>query len=171
MSFWDRYNERVTLQHGWDVELTCAKCGHVGIPKYDGWQSKHSIAFGRTAVVYALVSCPDCGRSLESEAAEWLVETFPPVRTHPACRRLLIGFVLVFVLATVYTITVATTDFYTGFPALLLLMPLIPVLNYRIASLRFRCACGRPRYIFMGLLGRSYCHRCSTCGRLLRLRD
>ena len=101
MSLWDRYNERVKLQHGWEVELTCADCGHVDVPKYDGWQSKYNSAFGLTPVVYARLSCSGCGRSLRTEAGEWLVETFSAVRTHPACRRLLIGFVLLILLALV----------------------------------------------------------------------
>ena len=122
--------------------------------------------------MYARLSCSGCGRSLGSEAGEWLVETFPAVRTHPACRRLLIGFVLLILLAlAACTIIEVTTDFHGVFRGFLLLIPLSFVLNYRIASLRLRCECGRPRYIFMGLLGRSYCQRCSTCGRLLRLRD
>ena len=28
---------------------------------------------------------------------------------------------------------------------------------------------GNPEYSFLGLLRRSYCYRCSSCGRLLRL--
>jgi hypothetical protein len=43
--------------------------------------------------------------------------------------------------------------------------------NYQIASIRCWCECGRPGYKFMGLLGRSYCYRCSSCGRRLRLKD
>jgi hypothetical protein len=54
---------------------------------------------------------------------------------------------------------------------LLLLAPAIFWFNWRIASIRHRCACGRPDYRLMGLIGRSYAFRCSTCGRLLRLRD
>ena len=172
MSFGDRYNERLKLQHGWEVELTCAKCGHSGIPKYAGWQSKNRVAFGRTVVVYARLSCPKCGRSLETEAGDWLVDTFAAVSTHPACRRLLIGFILLilllFVICTIATIATGSFGAFAGF---LLLAPAGMLLNYRVASLRFRCACGRPCYIFMGLLGRSSCERCSTCGRLLRLRS
>ena len=49
--------------------------------------------------------------------------------------------------------------------------PAIMVFNYRISSVRRTCGCGSPDYIFMGLLGRSYCFRCSSCGNLLRMRD
>jgi hypothetical protein len=49
--------------------------------------------------------------------------------------------------------------------------PGIMIFNYQIASLRRQCACGRPDYRFLGMLGRSYCYRCDSCGRLLRIRD
>ena len=54
---------------------------------------------------------------------------------------------------------------------LVFIRPLILWMNWQIASLRHQCECGRPGYKFMGLLGRSYAYRCSTCGKLLRLRD
>ena len=49
--------------------------------------------------------------------------------------------------------------------------PAVMWCNYRIHSIRHECECGKPDYLFMGLLGRSSCHRCSSCGKLLRLRD
>ncbi|MEW6555699.1 MAG: hypothetical protein AB1384_15630 [Actinomycetota bacterium] len=54
------------------------------------------------------------------------------------------------------------------------LLVLIPLLDRGTATLRQSCDCGSPDYIFMGMLGRSYCFRCfrcASCGRLLRLRD
>ena len=56
-------------------------------------------------------------------------------------------------------------------PYFLLLQPMILLFNWQVHSPRFRCDCGQPAYKFMGMLGRSYCYRCSSCGRLLRLRD
>jgi hypothetical protein len=52
-----------------------------------------------------------------------------------------------------------------------LVLPAVFWFNSQVHSIRHRCECGRPDYVFMGLLGRSYCYRCSTCGRILRLRD
>ena len=43
--------------------------------------------------------------------------------------------------------------------------------RWRIRRLRSACPCGTPRNRFMGMLGRTYCLRCSNCGRLLRFRD
>ncbi len=57
----------------------------------------------------------------------------------------------------------------TGLP--LLLPPAIFWFNWQIHGARHRCDCGQPAYVFLGLLGRSYCYRCSTCGKLLRLWD
>jgi hypothetical protein len=46
----------------------------------------------------------------------------------------------------------------------------IRTFNRRVYGLKAQCACGQPAYHFMGLLGRTDCYRCATCGRLLRLR-
>ncbi len=54
---------------------------------------------------------------------------------------------------------------------ILLLPPAIFWFNWQIHGARHRCECGQPAYVFMGLLERSYCYRCSTCGKLLRVRD
>jgi hypothetical protein len=53
----------------------------------------------------------------------------------------------------------------------LLITPATMWCNYRIASIRQQCPCGKPDYLFMGLLGKSYCYRCTSCGTRLRLRD
>jgi hypothetical protein len=60
---------------------------------------------------------------------------------------------------------------YAMIPYFLLLQPMIFLFNWQVQSPGFRCDCGEPAYKFMGLLGRSYCYRCSSCARLLRLRD
>ncbi|MDY0165578.1 MAG: hypothetical protein RBS80_03495 [Thermoguttaceae bacterium] len=51
------------------------------------------------------------------------------------------------------------------------LVPAIFWFNWRIHGIRHRCECGKPVFLFMGMLGQSYCYRCSSCGKLLRLRD
>jgi hypothetical protein len=61
---------------------------------------------------------------------------------------------------------------YTALAGLsLLLLPNMFWFNWQVHGIRHRCECGNPDYLFMGLLGRSYCYRCSSCGKLLRLRD
>jgi hypothetical protein len=49
--------------------------------------------------------------------------------------------------------------------------PLALWFNWRDASLRSRCQCGKPEYELLGLLGRSYCYRCRSCGQPLLFRD
>jgi hypothetical protein len=74
----------------WHVPLTCTRCGHEALPRYDGWTQCMAARFGDRSTIYADLFCDHCGE---------------------------------------------------------------------------------PDYVFLGMLGRSYCYRCSSCGRLLRLRD
>jgi hypothetical protein len=176
-----RYNERLRHRHGWAVELTCPACGVTAVPAMNGWTPSLAVNFGNTPTVYANLRCPSCGADLRGEAGEKLVELFAGVPTPPANRRLLAGFVarlvgvMLVLMAGLYLGVHVGWWGYQAFQALTLLpmlvMPLILWLNWRIASLRFLCECGKPDYDFMGLLGRSYCYRCHSCGRPLRLRD
>ena len=169
------YREAMELHHGWEVELECSACGHCGLPEYKGWTPRYSISFGTTPTVFADLGCPACGRDLKPEAGDKLVEMFSQVEIPRANRRLLMGYfllttALVAASAVIYAVTGSA---YSAIPLFFLIpmLALIPVFNRKIASLRQDCACGAPDFIFMGLLGRSYCLRCASCGRLLRLRD
>ena len=93
------------------------------------------------------------------------------------------AFIALMVGALLFLLTGASLSFFAGWHSfggiltrtpllfLPLLAPTIMWFNWQIASIRCRCECGKPAYKFMGMLGRSYCYRCSSCGRLLRLRD
>ena len=181
MSLLTRYRERLQNEHGWQVELECSQCGHVGLPKCDGWTPSNVIRLGDKPTIYANVTCPECGKSLKDEAGHKLVELFSGVVTSAQNKRLLYGFVLVALVLPLILFAVLYTGFVVGWWGNLafvwlnlvwiLATPAILVFNYKVASIRFICECGKPHYLFMGLLGRSCCYRCSTCGRLLRLRD
>ena len=89
-------------------------------------------------------------------------------------KRLLVWFVIAVLLIVTLPIVaqvVLRPGFHVASFGVILVLPLIFAVNYSIASTRKRCPCGVPNYIFMGMLARTYCYRCSTCGRLLRLRD
>ncbi len=169
------YRQDMEHKHGWEVELECPACGYGGLPRYKGWAPRYPVAFGTTPTIFAQLECPSCGRDLEPEAGAKLVELFSQVDIPRANRRLLMVFALAAaVLVAASALVFAFTRSVLGIIPLLLLTPMlasIPIFNRKIASLRQRCDCGEPDYIFMGMLGRSYCFRCSNCGRLLRLRD
>ena len=178
MNLKDRITEhRQALEHkhGWDVGLECPGCGYSGLPAYTGWKPRYSMAFGTTPTIYACLECPSCGRDLEPEAASKLVELFKEIRIPGTNRRILAGFFLAFAILvlTAVLLFVFTKTIFGLIPLLFmtLLLCLIPVMNRRIAAIRTGCSCGDPDYIFMGMLGRAYCFRCSNCGRLLKLRD
>ena len=169
-----KYRSAVQHEHGWEVELACPKCGHTALPRYEGWKPNTSINFGNTPTMFALVACSECGHDLREVAGEQLAAMFSDVAVPKVNRRLMASFVVAVVLIVALPIIaqfVFRPSFHVASFGAILVVPLILVFNYRVASIRKRCPCGAPKYVFMGMLGRSYCHRCSTCGRLLRLRD
>jgi len=181
IAFFKKYKEAMRLRHGWEVELECSKCGHYGIPAYDGWRSSRALSLGNTPQIYAKVSCAECGNGLKHEAGQKVVELFSEIAV-PSKNKIFIAW---FVACTVGIPLVLTALIYLGvrfglwgwqsFTILsfmvILIGPAIMFFNYKISSMRRACECGTPAYIFMGLLGRSSCFRCSSCGRLLRMRD
>jgi hypothetical protein len=176
-----RYNERLRHRHGWNVELACPACGVAAVPAMDGWTPSLAVNFGNSPTIYANLRCRSCGADLTGEAGKKLVELFADVPTPPANRRLLAGFVALLVgvpLVLIAGLSLGVQAGWWGYWAFqgltllpMLVWPLILWFNWRVASIRFECDCGKPDYYFMGLLGRSYCYRCHSCGQLLRLRD
>jgi hypothetical protein len=183
-SFLARYRDRLRIEHGWEAEVACPSCGAVAVPVYHGWTPTQVIRFGDAPTVYAELSCPRCGADLKEAAGRRLVELFADIPIPRSNRRTLAIFVAFVLVASLGGAIPALGWRYLGLSPgwrdvgvalmripLLLLAPAIFWLNWGIASIRHRCACGRPDYKLMGLIGRSYAFRCSTCGRLLRLRD
>ncbi len=176
-SLMDRTRENSQLTHGWDVELSCPTCGVIAVPDFGGWTPSHAMNFGNTPTIYADLGCPACGARQEDSAGKKLVELFAHVGVPPANKRLMEVFITVIVsfeLSGTILILLGGWRELGGYllrTPLILLVPAILWFNRQVASIRSRCECGSTAYKFMGLLGRSYCFRCSSCGRLLRLRD
>lgn len=178
-----KYRERMQHQHRWEVELHCPACGIVAAPVCRGWTSRHAVGFDHTPTIYADLDCPECGAVLKDVAGRKLVELFADVLIPARNRRLMSAFTALMLCILSVLLIGAFLSFFSGWriigagliqiPLLFLplLAPTIMWFNWQIASIRCRCVCGPPAYKFMGLLGRSYCYRCSSCGRLLRLRD
>ncbi len=175
------YQQRLENKHGWAMPLTCTHCGHEGLPRYDGWTPSTAIRFGGKPTIYANVFCDQCGESLKEEAGVKLAALFTEQATDARSRRLLwnmVGLLVLIPLVFAAVIWLGVQNGWWGgwaFSLLGLLAfffgPAVMWCNYRIHSIRHECECGSPDYLFMGLLGRSYCYRCSSCGKLLRLRD
>ncbi len=176
-----KYREAVELNHGWDIELACAECGWSGVPKYEGWTPGFPKGFGKTPTIYANLKCPECGKDLKDEAAAKLVELFGDIPIDQRNK----GYLMLFITAVVgipavllafIAMGVKTglwgTQAYTLLTLLpILIAPAIMLMNYKIGRISTQCECGGAKYIFLGMLGRSYCHHCSSCGKLLRTRD
>jgi len=174
----ERYLEH---KHGWEIPVVCLQCGREGVPRYDDWTPSAAVHFGNTPTIYAELFCKECGKNLREEAGSELVRLFSRLSTDRVNKRVV--WQVVFVLAVIPLLVSAVVWFGVhrglwgawAFSLLslltLLIAPMIMWFNYQIAAIRHRCPCGSPDYIFLGLLGRSYCYRCSNCGRLLRLRD
>lgn len=172
MNFFQRYKKAMEHKHGWEVELRCPHCGFQGKPEYRGWKPGNTINFGNSATIFSDLICAQCKKDIKETAAKKLVELFAPVAVPAGNKKMLIGF-----LALIFAVPLLCHALWGPkaaifFPlALIFILPAILFFNYRIALLRQHCQCGNPQYLFMGLLGRSYCYRCSSCGRLLRIRD
>lgn len=161
-------------EHGWNVKLTCPDCSHKGVPRFDGWAANTAINFGNAPTLFARLACANCGGDLRSAASESLQNMFSGVRVSKRNVRLIVWFVGTIVL--VVTLPIAAQLIFNPRVSVAwlggVLGPLVGLaFNRRVASIRTQCRCGHPRYIFMGMLGRSSCYRCSTCANLLRLRD
>jgi hypothetical protein len=171
MSFLERYRERMIHTHGWDVPLTCNRCGREGPVNHQGFRPSLAVNFGQHPTIYSLVSCTSCGKDLRKEAGDALVALFKQVKMHRGNGRL-ISLGLVGLASLLIIVLLGSAWLGSAMVGVLgLLGPLIMVFNYKVAGLRYRCGCAEPAPKFMGLLGRSYCYRCSNCGNLIRLRD
>jgi hypothetical protein len=169
-----RYRALLEHQHGWEVELRCPGCGTTALPVFEGWTPSSAIQFGRTPTIYAQLHCAHCGLDLKETTGQKLAELFGDLAIPPAALRLLAFFILFMVLwtgAMTWSIVGRWRHPQILLLPLILLGPLRIYVNWKVHSLRTHCGCGAPDYKFMGLLGRSYCYRCSSCGSLLRLRD
>jgi hypothetical protein len=181
ISLLNKYNAAVRNTHGWRVDLFCGKCGFHGMPRYEGWVKGMDVHFADQPTIYAKFACPQCGNRLTEEAGKTLVGMFRDVPMPEKNSRIIGEFIVgLFLVPLLFAgLLVAGVQMgwwgYSAFMVLaasaLFIQPLVMVMNYRIAMLRSSCPCGRPEYLFMGQLGRSACYCCSSCGRLLRLRD
>ena len=182
-SFLSKYKSAAVKIHGWGLELTCGQCKFSGLPRYEGWSPELSHENDNGPAVFAKLACPKCGNRLTAEAGRKLAELFKNVAVPAENEKIVKSFIsglLIFpgALAFLYFFGVQMDWWPWGLGSIWLLLAstvfiplLVLVTNYRIARLRDRCECGAPMYIYHGLLGRTYCFRCSSCGRLLRLRD
>ena len=172
MSLLANYRERVQHQQGWEVELRCPECNHDGVPKYNGWTPSKAIKLGNTPTIYANVTCSECSHNLKPAAGEKLTELFKDVAIPPRNKSLLYKFLFVVIglpLILMGLLWAGAIAGWWGYGAfvwlnllLVIILPAIFVFNYKVHSIRFACECGDPKYLFMGLLGRSYCYRCSS---------
>ncbi len=180
-SFLKRYRQRLENRHGWDVPLVCTQCGHDGLPRSEGWTPSASVRFGDRPTIFNDVFCENCGKPLKEEAGTALAAMFSSQPVDTRNRRLLwdmIGLLLVVPAVFLGLIWFGVWHGFWGAWAFSLFgllgfvfAPVSMWLNYRIHAVRHECPCGQPAYLFMGLLGRASCYRCSSCGRLLKLRD
>ena len=144
------------------------------VPHFLGWTPKSAVGFGAQPTIYAVLACPKCAGSLKETAGKKLVELFEPVSVPSSNTRSITVFVVTattLIALGLLILPAWRTWAWLSVIPLISLRPLLIWFNYQTTSLRHHCPCGDPQYKFMGLLGRSYCHRCSTCGKLLRVRD
>ena len=175
------YGQRLRHQHGWEVQLACAICGHRGLPNYEGRTPSSDVTFEDRPTVFANLTCYQCGQDLTQKASEKILELFSDVPSPTRNKLLLLTFIGLMVGLPMLLFLGVWEGIQLGWwgniayiaiaGLSLILFPVMFWFNLRLHDIRRRCQCGNPDYLFMGLLGRSSCYRCSSCGRLLRLRD
>jgi hypothetical protein len=180
-SLFAKYRQRLQHQHGWEVEVTCPHCGVTAVPVFNGWNPSYAVNYGKKPTIYSNLNCSKCGVGLKDAAGSKLVELFSEVRIPKRNRYLLTGaaaFAVVMVVAGLIALLGVSFAPALVTPAITVVVFTAVLMrvyffwfNWQITSLRHECECGNPAYKFMGLLGRSYCYRCSSCSKLLRLRD
>lgn len=183
MSLWqaiwntrERWNRRLRLNHGWEVKLPCPQCGMIALPVVKGWDPNYAINFGARPTIFANVHCPRCDNDLKQAAGEKLVQLFADVSIPPQNQRWIISFVafwIVWMALFCLGVMLLPRPAFVWVRGAMMGAAGISLILFRYGTqwLLHRCECGAPDYKFMGMLGRSYCLRCSTCGKLLRLRD
>jgi len=151
------------------------------MPRYEGWIQGMAANAGDQPTIYAKIACPQCGNRLTDEAGTKLDELFRETPVPEKNNRIIGEFIAgLFLVPLLFAclLYVGVQMGWWGYNAFLILaasaffvQPLVMIMNYRVAMLRSQCECGHPEYLFMGMLGRNACYRCSSCGRQLRLRD
>ncbi len=167
-----KYKKRVDFKHGWEVELECPSCGHEGLPECSGGRTPQPKEWSKnpddTPVICANVTCAECGHDLKEQASEKLTELFKDVPKTTLGLLSVVMAIILLVSIVVGAIGGLFCIYWWFWPSILAFFLIFLAFYYMIQPLIYACECGNPRFLFMGLLGRSYCFRCSSCGRLLR---
>ncbi len=181
-SLFSKYSSTVRNVYGWGVELTCSRCKARVKPRYEGWSTHLKTDRGENASIFAKVACPNCGRRMTDEASAKLEELFGGIAIPEQNQHIVSGFIIALIIVPVVLafflfVGMQIGWWQWGFGTVWILLtsavsiPLLVMLrNYRTAKLRMICDCGNPQFVCMGSIDNTLCYRCSSCGRLLRLR-
>ena len=160
-----KYQERLRHEHGWEVPLRCHWCGADSVPNYLGWTPSQIINWADKPTIYANLECPKCGHDVKETAGEKLVELFADKKTDPQFKRV----AALFHHHTDRAIGPAS-DLASGLGRRIdIVSRPAHATPHRLVPSPVCMACAsdaqlaKPAYKFMGMLGRSYCYRCSNC--------
>lgn len=163
--------------------MTCGRCKYHGKPRYEGWSPNLTTELGSNVTIYAKVACPECGRRLTEEAGSKFVALFKDVAVSGRNRKILRSFIANLILVPAVLAFLLFFGMQMGWwgwglgtvwilMASVVSIPLLVyVKNNQVAGLALQCGCGDPHPVYMGLLEDSFCYRCFSCGRLLKLRE
>jgi uncharacterized protein YbaR (Trm112 family) len=177
----ERYRRALEHHHDWQLELACPRCRRTGLPRLNGQSDTLAVNWGDNPILFMILSCPECGQDLRDVAGQKLREAFGGLDIPERNRTLRRRFLFVMIGIPLLVAAVMTAGMVLGFwgaevflsflVLALFAAPSLMIASYRIALLRHSCACGLPDYRFHGMLGRSSCYRCASCGRFLKLHE
>jgi len=181
VSFYAGSKESSRLQYGWDCELECLKCKHIGQPKIYALKQGKILRAKKIPVLHMTLHCLACGQDLQREAESEIVKLFSDIHISKKNAKLITWNRICSVCLSFLLLLCLYFSMFTDFPIrqtfpsfVLISLVFIVVVKYfvyQFTLLKKACACGSTKLVFMGSLGQSYCFRCASCGTLVKIDD
>ena len=181
VAFYDGTKESSRLKYGWDAELECLKCKHIGKPKIYALKQGRIPRAKKLPVIHVTLHCLECGQELQREAESEIVKLFSNIHISEKNTKLIIWNRICAVCLSFLLLLCLYFSIFTDLPIrqTFPFFVLISVINivivkyfvYQFTLLKKTCDCGSTKLVFMGSLAQSCCFRCASCGTLVKVDD
>lgn len=179
--FFEDYNKKVLIKHGWDAQLTCSRCKYRGKPEIKSSIRNKIAKHKNNPQIHTILYCTKCGKDLKEEAECEIVKLFSEEKIPDTTKKMIawskIYSIILSLILLIYIYFLFFEDFRIVYmlPVFFIISTVFVVINkyfkHKFYLIHSTCDCGAPNYIFMGTVGKSCCFRCKSCRRLLRTRN